>query len=156
MAYPFHINTAKASPTGGNLPPIDIVGIEYSERLLKLIPSEVLSLYLVVRGLWKVPLKLDSPPAQGASLSFLDLWPIICIVLLILLRLWGTRTTRDWKTTQPIAVGISVISFVIWIYTLGDDILGWHLTDIRYAATAAFVWVFVIPIFFPYLVTKNT
>ncbi|MBN3882539.1 MAG: hypothetical protein V7K64_32400 [Nostoc sp.] len=153
MAYPFRINTSKVS---GDALTSDTVSAEYSERLLKLIPSEVLSLYVAVRGLWIDPLKLNSSPAEGASLSFLDFWPIICIVLLILFRLWGTRLTTDWKTTQLKAVAISAISFVIWVYTLGDDILGWHLPDTRYAATAAIVWVFAIPIFFPYLVTDTS
>jgi hypothetical protein len=152
MAYPFHINTSR-NRSNAATPLIETASVEYSERLLKLIPSEMLSLYVGVRGLWIDPSKFNSPPAQDASLSFLDFWPIICIVLLILFRLWGTRSTSDWRSTQPMAVAISAISFVIWVYTLGDNILGWHLPDTRYAATVAIVWVFIIPIFFPRLVT---
>ncbi len=155
MAYPFHISRSRVTGEEATSNSVDMTATVYGDRFIKLIPSEILGLYLAVRGIWIDPQPPQSPITRNdASLGFLDWWPIVCILLLVLLRLWGTRRTRVWSTTDPVAVIISVVSFIIWVYTIGDSILGQNLPDTRYAATAAIIWSVVIPIFFPYLITE--
>ncbi len=155
MPYPFHINRAKIYATGTSGTATELIGAQYADRLIKLVPSEILSLYFTIRGLWASPVDPTSRSRPSNPEGFLFWWPLVCLILLVIVRLWGTRSVTNWKTTQPGAVAISAISFIIWIYTIGDSILGLIIQDTRYAATLGILWIFLLPVFFPYLVTDS-
>ena len=82
----------------------------YLDRLLKLIPAEVLSLYVVGIGL--VP--------ETETLAAMA-WAIFCLLAVIFVKAYGTG--YDW-----IHVGISTVAFVLWIYSSGGPFkqLGLH------------------------------
>jgi hypothetical protein len=81
----------------------------YLERLLKLIPSEVVSIYPIGRAL----LSGDMPQS---------LWAVACLVICFVFR---SRLTRDADgRPQWDAVSISCVSFIIWVYLLGSHIPG--------------------------------
>jgi hypothetical protein len=103
----------------------------YMERLIKLIPAEVLSLYLA----GKVFLK---------SSRGIVIWALVCLVLVIIARIWGTKD--QGKPVQWLAVVVSAISFVIWFYVVGDPQLTLPKPEI--ASLAVLVWTFIVPIFY--------
>jgi len=80
---------------------------EYLERLMKLIPAEVIGLYLTVIGV--IPSRIG-----------IVAWAGFCLIAVLLIRIWGTADTAaheppDWKH-----VFISVVAYLVWIYSIGS------------------------------------
>jgi len=110
----------------------------YMGRLIRLIPAEVLAVYQTLYGL------LNEPPS-----SLLPWLPVLGIVLVILVRTWGTRDeSGKFSTVQWGGVIVSVISFVIWILVSRHSILGYVLPDLRFGSALMIIWVFIIPFFY--------
>lgn len=83
-------------------------GPSYLEKLTKLIPGEVIGLYLVGVGL--------IPAGQGVATVC---WSLFCAVVLVGIRVKGTSDREQRKGPQWPAIVIALISFVIWLYALG-------------------------------------
>jgi hypothetical protein len=117
-------------PNGGQLPkgPDDYLG-----RLMKLIPAEVVALYLTFREL-----------AEG----WIGVWSSICLGLVIVVRVFGT--TVPGKPVQIKAVAISAVSFVLWVYAIGGHFLRWQLPDspTGVISVAIGVWTFIVPMLY--------
>ena len=80
----------------------------YAKNLAKLIPGEALSLY-AAEATCKCPRKVQD----------WHIWPVYCLVAAIIFR-WWRRGKRGLGVPQVWAIAISVISFVLWLYTQGD------------------------------------
>jgi hypothetical protein len=108
----------------------------YLERLLKMIPGEIVGVYMIGSGF----LPPDAP-------AFMIGWPVVCLILLIILRIYGTAEGNDpW---QRVPVFVAAGAFVLWIFWLGGP---FELLQVPYrenlASLAVAVWSFVIPIFY--------
>ncbi|MFM7230792.1 MAG: hypothetical protein ACKO3S_02285 [bacterium] len=96
-------------------------------RLVKLVPSEAVAVYLAGRtyahGDWAVA------------------WPFVGLALTLVLRAWGTADERgpQWQ-----AVAISGVSFVLWVCATGGTFAGVPLPQ-DVAALAVLVWTTVVP-----------
>ena len=125
----------------------------YMDRLIRLIPAEVIGIYLTVRTFAVGAGPEDSETARimaratnATSDPFLDWWPVVCVALVLISRVLGTREEGGGiRSVQIQAVLISVVSFVIWVYAMGHQILGFGMGDQRYVAAAVVVWTFLIP-----------
>ena len=108
-------------------------GDEYLKRLVLLIPSEVLALYLTFKE---------------AAASWLGVWSLICLLLVLLVRTVGTK--QQGKPVQAMAVVVACVSFVLWIYATGGQLLGFALPASAPGAVsvAIGVWTFVVPYFY--------
>ena len=110
---------------------------DYLTRLVKLVPAEVIALYLSFK-------------ASAESIDHLPLWGFICLLLVILVRTVGTKQTG--KPFQLIAVLVAVISFILWIYGIGQKIwpldfaFGW--LSGAFSSISIGVWTFVVPYFY--------
>jgi hypothetical protein len=80
----------------------------YLERLMKMIPAEVVGLYLIGSGL--IP--------EGQRVGLL-VWSIVCLIAVVVVRALGTADPERNQTPQWSAVFISSGAFVIWLYSLG-------------------------------------
>ena len=117
---------------------------DYMNRLVKLIPAEVIGVYLVVSGLGGL-----RPEASGNGDWLTAWWPVICVLLVIGSRIWGTSTDgRPLRDIQWTGVVVSTVSFIIWVYAMGYTILDTPLPDERLPAIAVVLWTFVIPWFY--------
>jgi hypothetical protein len=137
MAAPFRIR--KTGHTGHSTfvtrdaaaPAVVLPADEWLERLTKLIPGEVLAVYLTGKNFathW---------PGQ---------WAIACFCLVIVIRAWGTRepgTSIQWG-----AVAIAAVSFVIWLYAMGGSFPRLELSDPAISSLAVLLWTTVVPIFY--------
>jgi uncharacterized membrane protein len=101
------------------------------ERLVKLIPSEVIGIFLA---------------GKGYAEAWLGIWSVICLVLVLVSRIWGTR--EPGKPIQWIGVVVSFISFAIWVYAIGATILNFQLPDKGIAYITVLVWTFAVPYFY--------
>ena len=104
------------------------LGDPYMERLVKLVPTEVIGIFLA---------------GKGYAEAWLGIWSVICLVLVLVSRIWGTR--EPGKAIQWIGVLVSFISFAIWLYAIGATILNFQLPDKGIAYIAVLVWTFAIP-----------
>jgi hypothetical protein len=152
MAAPFRIEERRTPPPktrGPRLeenqpspppPPDPNAGFkEYLSRLLKMIPAEIVGLYMIGSGF----IPSDQP-------LVLIIWSAVCLVLLIILRIWGTADPAAGKPSQPVPVFISAIAFVIWLYWLGGPFSAYpdHNLHVEFVGSLlVLVWSFIVPIF---------
>jgi len=152
MAAPYRIQRFQKLATKGGEPatgdlaaqapaPAENQNIQsYMERLIKLIPAEVIAIYLTGKGI-------------AVSSTFLGYWSLICLLLIIIVRIWGTRdTSNPTKKIQWPAVVISAISFVIWVYAVDGYFLSSNFNfeskEKYIVSLVILVWTFIIPIFY--------
>ncbi len=103
----------------------------WMERLVKLIPSEVVAVYVA---------------GKGYAISWLGIWSVVCLLLLLIVRIWGTNDPS--KGVQWVTVGVSAVSFVIWVYAMGGQFLNIVLPDPGIASAAVLVWTVLVPIIY--------
>jgi hypothetical protein len=106
----------------------------YMERLVKLIPAEVVGLYLVGQGI----IPQDEKPA-------LAVWSIVCLGLVVLVRSRATGDRANNIAPQWVAVGVSAISFVIWVYNMPGPFQVYQLVIPYMGSLAVLVWTFIVP-----------
>ena len=107
----------------------------YYQRLVTLIPSEVIGLYII--GSDVIP---EGHPAEKLG------WALFCLIAVILLRTYATTDRLKRRGPQWAAVAISAVAFVVWAYSLGGpfkeyDVFVPHLASLAVLATS-----FLIPI----------
>jgi len=97
-------------------------------RLVKLVPAEIVAVYLAGRPL--------------AQPRYAEAWPVVCLVLLVIVRAWGTS---DRRGPQWLSVAVSAVSFVIWVYAMGGRFFGFDV-DVNLASLAVLVWTTLVPV----------
>jgi hypothetical protein len=112
----------------------------YFDRLYKLIPGEVVGLYLVGSGL--IP----------KEYPFVLLgWSLFCLAALFLTRMRNTKDTSKGLGPQWGAVFISAVSFVIWLYTLGGPFAAFpdHNIYVPFLGSLLVLsWTFLVPLIY--------
>ena len=86
-------------------------GSDYSDKLLKLIPGEVVAAYITINGI----IPTDEPTAKWVSL-------VVAIVLLLTVPLYLTKTLAVGNMQQ---VYFTMGSFLVWLYSLGGPFKLW-------------------------------
>jgi len=109
----------------------------YMERLVKLIPTEVVALYLV--GLGIIP--------QNARVPIV-VWALVCVGLVVLVRARATGDRPNKLSPQWGAVVVSTISFVIWVYNMPGPFQVYQLAIPYVGSLTVLVWTFVVPYFY--------
>jgi hypothetical protein len=135
MTAPFRIeNQDKLRTT----PPTASVEFrDYLGRLLKMIPAEVVGVYMIGAGI--------IPQTERVVSA---IWAFICLGLVFLVRIYGTRDPDKKKPAQPLPVLIAAGAFVIWIYSQGGPFEQFGLYVPYIGSLAVLLWTFVIPIFY--------
>ena len=109
-------------------------GKELFGKLVKLIPGEVIGLYLAVAG----PIPKEYPVA-------LVVVSLLCLLAVVVARAWQTADPVHHKPPQWGAVGISCLAFAIWLYSIGGPFAAYGL-QVPWVATALVAFfVFFIP-----------
>ena len=106
----------------------------YLDRMFKMIPAEVISLYLA--GTVVIP--------EG-QLVVSVVWAVVCLAGLVVLRAYGTADPENSKPTDWVHVGISAVAFVIWVITLGGPFAA---VSPYIGSLAVLVWTFFVPLFY--------
>ena len=110
---------------------------DYLERLMKMIPAEVVGLYLIGSGI--IP--------EGQRIGLL-VWSIVCLIAVVVVRAYGTADPEKNEAPQWSVVLISSGAFVIWLYSLGGPFepFRWHVPYI--GSLLVLAWTFFVPIFY--------
>lgn len=105
---------------------------DYFGRLMKLLPTEIVALYLTFKG---------------AATNWPEIWAAICLVLVVIFRIVGTNRPEKGNPIQLIAVLIAAVSFILWIYAMGGYIFQMQfLTDNPVVISVAIgVWTVLLP-----------
>lgn len=137
MAAPFRIRSSQ-----GIKPATEATNIQsYMDKLIKLIPAEVIAIYLTGKGFFD--------PNLSNDLKIIGIWSWVCLLLVIIIRIWGTRDiSNPTKKIQWPAVVISAISFLIWVYAVTGNFLGINFDNPKIVSLVILVWTFIIPIFY--------
>jgi hypothetical protein len=111
----------------------------YFERLIKMIPADVVGLYIVGSGL--------IPADQRIALV---IWTAVCLLAVVVVRVWGTADPDPEKRLPPQwpVVAISSVSFVIWIYSMGGVFAAYGLAVPFLGSLLVLCWTFFVPIFY--------
>ncbi len=104
---------------------------------MKMIPAEVVGLYLI-----------GSSIVPGDQRVGLLVWSIVCLIAVVVVRIYGTVDPQKNQPPQWGVVLISSVAFVIWLYVLGGvfKLYGLHLPYI--GTLLMLVWTFFVPIFY--------
>jgi hypothetical protein len=110
---------------------------EYVDKLTKLIPAEVVAIY--IPGLALVP---------EASKNGLLGWMITCLLLVVVFRYYATAKSTPTKGANWPLIGISLISFLVWAYYLGGPFKAFQVYLDWVGQLGVMVWTAVAPLFY--------
>lgn len=110
---------------------------DYLDRLMRMIPGEVVGLYLVGFGI--------IPSDQGGVQA---VWAIVCLIGVVFTRLFGTADPANDKPAQIPVVVISSIAFVIWVYSLGGPFATFGIHVPYLGSLLVLAWTFFVPLFY--------
>jgi hypothetical protein len=113
----------------------------YVERLVKLIPAEVVSLYVAGRAL----IQASFPQGGDAAQPYWIGWTLFCLVAVVIVRAWATSDAALRLKPQWGAVAIATVSFVVWVYSLGDVFRPWPVWSELAAGLLVLAWTFIAP-----------
>lgn len=109
---------------------------KYKDKLLKLIPADVIAIYLTLHGL--VPVLPDAAPKKVLY------WIIFVLILLITIP-WQRKVAKIGKWPQ---VWLGFGAFIVWAITVGDpfthDNFAWYYP--AYGAMILALYTFLIPL----------
>ncbi len=137
MSAPFRIRRPSAitkTSTGGK---VNQQIRDYFDRLIRMIPAEVIGLYMVFSGFI---------PAEYPWV--LVVWSVLCLIGVFLIRIWGTADPDANLPPQGVPVGIAAGAFVIWLYYIGGPFAAYDIHLPWVGSLAVGFWSFVIPIFY--------
>ena len=106
----------------------------YLGRLLKMIPGEVISLYVVGSGF--------IPEDQAGALIA---WTLVCILAVVLLRVYGTADRVLDKPPDWVHVAISSVAFVVLVYSMGGPFKALGLYIPFLGPMLVLAWTFFLP-----------
>lgn len=136
---------------GGGAPPNSAK--QYVERVVKLIPSEVVGVYLVGKAgiQTKFADRTDHSQDLFSESTYWIGWTLFCFLAVIAVRAWAT-SDQNTPVEKP-AVAIAAVSFLIWVYSLGDafkfiSVRNHSIWDSLLAMLLVFAWTLMVPLIY--------
>ena len=130
-----------AAPYGIRQQPAPVSGPDkvrsYFERLMKMIPIEVVTLYLA--GMTMIPEKQTVVQI---------IWAVVGLVGVFLARFFGTRESERNKPVDWVVLVLSCIAYLIWVYSLGGPFKSLGIFLPYVAGLLVMTWTFVAPFFY--------
>jgi hypothetical protein len=119
----------------------------YSDKLVKLIPSEIIGAYMVLSNILGYTAGMQAS-VKPSAVTESDLKPvllqIVFFVLLILTPVYLKKISRVNNISQLM---VTTISFVIWVYTLGGPFIVWGIYYSIIGSVVLVLWSVIIPLF---------
>ena len=144
MSAPYRITNPNAGVKVAATPATQADFGSYLDRLMKMVPAEVIGLYLVGSGL--------IPHDQSLVLT---IWALVCLAGVVAIRMWGTADAAAGQPTDWTHVAISAVAFIIWVYTMGGGpfasgapLAAAHESAPYVGSLLVLAWTFFAPIFY--------
>jgi len=109
----------------------------YFERVMKMVPLEVVSFYLA--GLPFIP--------EKHVLGHI-LWAVAGLAGVFVARFFGTRESERGRSTDWVVLVLSMIAFLLWVYNLGGPFKAAGIYIPAVASISVMVWTFFVPFFY--------
>jgi hypothetical protein len=117
---------------------------QYMEKLLRLIPADVVAAYLTIRSFW-FPASTNAVDPLASAVRHWWL-PIGGMIVTIILRTFGTaRRPFSGSDVQWSVVIASGVSFLTWVFALNDPVFGLSI-DPRVSASALVLVALLVPL----------
>ncbi|MBM4172076.1 MAG: hypothetical protein FJ214_09435 [Ignavibacteria bacterium] len=111
----------------------------YKDKLLKLIPSEIVAAYLVILGI----LSNEEITIQETNITVIVHWVVFGIIL-ILTPVYLRKFQNVMKLSQLI---LTSLSFVVWSYSLGGPFAVSNFYHSTIASILLILWTLAAPTF---------
>ena len=108
----------------------------YLDRLMKMIPGEVIALYLVGSGVI---------PSDENHLWLVG-WSSLCLAAVGVIRIYGTADRITNRGPQWASIAISAVAFVVWLYSLGGPFIALGIHKPFVGSLLVLAWTFFVPI----------
>jgi hypothetical protein len=127
----------------------------YSDKLVKLIPSEIIGAYMVLSNILGYTAGSMQASVIQKPVTENDLKPVLLqIVFFVLLVLTPVYLRKISKVKNVSQLIVTTMSFVIWVYTLGGPFAVWGIYYSIIGSVVLVLWSVIIPLFVP-APTKN-
>lgn len=93
---------------------------KYAGAITKLIPGEIVAAYMTGKSLIVANATVGPDGSSQSSVGWWVGWTIFCFGMVIVTRAWTTSDLKSGVPPEWPAVGISALSFVVWVYSFGD------------------------------------
>jgi hypothetical protein len=105
----------------------------YRDKLLKLMPSEIVTAYIVIDGVI---------PANAKLIGTI-------VVSLVLLGLTPVYLLKVSKVNNVGQIVVSTLSFLVWVYTLGGPFAALGIHETWIASAILTLWTLIVPLLVP-------
>ncbi len=120
---------------------------DYVARLIRLIPSEIVALYLAGRAAITGYFGASNPGLPEPATWIV--WTVVCLGLLFVVRIWGTKDKKLAVPPEWPAIWIAALSFVVWVYSSGDVFkVAFNIWNPLIATLLVLVWTFATPLIY--------
>jgi len=115
----------------------------YQDKLLKLIPTEIVGAYMFLSGV------VSGGPESAAQTSNVVDDNLIYIVFFALLALTPLYIWRVSHVTNIPQVIVTTISYIVWVYTLGGPFSVWGIYSPAAGSVFLVIWTLAMPLLVP-------
>lgn len=120
---------------------------KYQEALAKLIPAEVVALYLGGKNAIQTYFHDGATTSDaGSEPGFWIGWLVISFLGLVAYRRWATSDKSHGVPPEWPAVAISAVSFLVWVYSFGDAFRIVNVWHPLVATLLVLAWTFAAPL----------
>ena len=84
---------------------------------------------------------------EGQAIG-LVIWAVICLIGVVIVRVYGTADPEEGKPPDWTHIAISVVAFVVWLYSLGGPFAAYNLNIPSLGSLLVLAWTFFVPIFY--------
>jgi len=112
----------------------------FADKLVKLIPTEIVGAYMVLAGIIGFSPTSNSVPTDGMARTLIQ---VVFFILLILTPIYLRMVTGVSNLVQII---VTSISFIVWVYTLGGPFVVWKIFYPLVSSVVLVLWSLVTPL----------
>jgi len=109
----------------------------YFGRVMKMVPVEVIGLYLGIAGF--IPDK---------EKVWQLVWALLCLGCVIPSRILGTQDREKGKGIDWVVVVLSCVAYLIWVYTIGGPFKSFNIYHAIVAGALSALWTFIVPLIY--------
>ncbi len=112
----------------------------YADKVVKLVPTEIVGAYMVLAGTIGFSSAATAAPTDSVPVVLIH---VVFFLLLVLTPLYLWRITR---VTNVVQLVVTTLAFVLWVYTLGGPFVFWGMYHPMIAAVSLTLWSLIIPV----------